>query len=313
MAKLILSLLFFLIPVHDNYAEELNDLLRWFPDDTYASFCYCNFDYLDEINSFVVETYLFNHREKAVRNTPTTLLADARCVIIASHGHSGNYGTIIKLKDSFKTISRAVRKHVLEKDADSLPGKMIYKYRYWDSWNESKTMNLIIWDAETIIGATNLDFLERMMETRESGSSAFFEGAYYQDFIQMIPDLGGYILASFNDENLLDLFEKDYEAGKLPKERLEHLKTHIPLSPTCLINYVRIEADKYIEEGIAFYKNEDAAQKNFDKLNSNPRRKYSLKGRMIINRESLTKDEIDKRDKLRKQRKLKVQNKETDK
>jgi hypothetical protein len=187
----------------------------------------------------------------------------------------------------------------LIKDTKSWSGGTIYKC----PWYKKEKLNLIHWDAETIVGATDLALLNRMIETRVSGSSTIEGNPYYKDFLKLVPNPGGCVEVSISDsdKNLLAYYKN--ESKKYNNKYLgifEEVIAHIPRSPTYVATCVLIEDGKYIEKTILSYKSQDALYSENEYLHILNPTSYKVLGNNLLIKESLSKEEIDKRDKLRK-------------
>lgn len=297
MLKLIVSFLLILISNQDEYSEKLKNMISWFPEGSYQEINFYDFSYIDELNKFCGKTFLYLSPEKIVNKIPGEFAKASSACLVVQRSHKTEFGSIISLPNPQETILKALKAKQISPADDRFRGKRVYQGAINATWEKVDVL-FIAWDSQTILGSTSFEFLEQMTETREAGLPTILDAPYYQEFVNIMPQLGGYVHASFNDENLLALFEEDYKNGTFPKERLEFMKTHLPLSPTYLISILKIEDNKYVEESIIHYKTEDAAEKVMDKEKFNPKRPSFLEGKVIKTRVTYSPEEIQAKEKL---------------
>jgi hypothetical protein len=285
------------------YCQESPMEYSFFPEGYYSSLAYTNMAFVDNLKAIAGEAMPQFKREAFLDVLPHQFAEKAESCLIVSYGPDDISAFVVSIQDPVSTISKSLKKKEIIASGERLSGKKVFKFvvKTQNSGNELD-IYFVIYNQNILIGAEDINTIRLMIETHQGQRPDIFSTPYYQEFRNLLPDLGGVILANFDEYDLVESIESDYQNKKISQEEYDKLKLYHHLGSKYDVYTKRIIDGIFQTELKTYYYSEEGAQevfRSYANIENNGITQYHLEGSVISIKEVFTKKALEQTKKQR--------------
>lgn len=210
MLNFILLFLIMVMPSPFSQADNIDEsLFEYFPEGYYSSIAYTDMKFVDQMVTLVGDVMPQYSRDAYLEVLPPGFCKSAEKVLFPLYGDNLEVVFVVSHKDPLSALKTSLKKKEAVLTDQKVLGKNVFQFiTKPNRIGKRDTIYFILFETNTILGSTNPELIVKMVETKEGQHLNIFAGRYYKEFRKMFPELGGVVLAHFQEEDIVEAIER---------------------------------------------------------------------------------------------------------